>query len=237
MATDFREQQSSQTVSSELPFSNSGAATGRALVKKEKGKPLQKKRKIAKAASEIVKAQSEDPIFFTVAESKSGENRKTKNIRGTETSKTSSINISLESRRYIGNKAKLASWIIEIIKTETKNTNSFADVFAGTGSVSKTALNHFKTVIINDILHSNNIIYKAFFSVGFKDDKKIASLLNKYNCLDPNEIQDNYFSLNFGGKFFDYNSAKLIGHIRGDIEAEKNDLTEKEYSVLLTTLI
>lgn len=62
MATDFREQQSSQTVSPELPFSNSGAATGRALVKKEKSKPTQTKRKIAKTVGERAKAQSEEAL-------------------------------------------------------------------------------------------------------------------------------------------------------------------------------
>lgn len=145
--------------------------------------------------------------------------------------------VNLESRRYIGSKAKLTDWIIKTIKSETNGGRSFADIFAGTASVSKAAFNHFENVIINDNLYSNNIIYNAFFAAGQRNDEKIALILNAYNLLDPEKIEDNYFSKNFGGKFFDYNSALLIGHIREDIERRKNDLTSKEYNILLATLI
>jgi hypothetical protein len=76
--------------------------------------------------------------------------------------------ISLESRRYIGSKSKLTDWIIGEIKKEAKGAKSLIDIFAGTGSVSKAAFGYFDTVIINDILHSNNVIYKAFFAPGRK---------------------------------------------------------------------
>ncbi len=74
--------------------------------------------------------------------------------------------ISLESRRYIGSKAKLTNWIIGTILQETKNVNSLIDIFAGTACVSKAAFSNFNKVIINDNLFSNNIIYKAFFQIG-----------------------------------------------------------------------
>ena len=50
-------------------------------------------------------------------------------------------------------------------------------------------------------------------------------------------MSDNYFSINYGGKYFDENSAKLIGHIRNVIEDIKPTLTEKEYCILLASLI
>ncbi|MHB1657672.1 MAG: DNA adenine methylase, partial [Burkholderiales bacterium] len=145
--------------------------------------------------------------------------------------------IKLESRRYIGNKSKLANWIIETILTQTGNCNSFFDIFAGTATVSKRAFDYFKKVVVNDILYSNNVIHKAFFEVGIWDRKKIEDLLWQYNILNPNDLRENYFSENFGGKFFDYNNAKIIGYIREDIENKKAHLTEKEYSILLATLI
>ena len=80
--------------------------------------------------------------------------------------------IKLESRRYIGNKSKLADWIINIILTQTENCHSFLDIFAGTATVSKRAFAYFQKVIVNDILYSNNIIYKAFFEAGIWDKKK-----------------------------------------------------------------
>lgn len=145
--------------------------------------------------------------------------------------------IKLESRRYIGSKSKLTNWIIKTILAQAENCSSFFDVFAGTAIVSKVACQHFQKVIVNDILYSNNIIYKAFFEVGVWNRKKIENLIAQYNALNPNKLGENYFSENFGDKFFDYNNAKIIGHIREDIENKKPNLTEKEYCILLATLI
>ena len=145
--------------------------------------------------------------------------------------------IKLESRRYIGNKAKLTNWIMNIIEKETKNAESFIDIFAGTAIVSQAALKKYKKVIINDLLYSNNIIYKAFFLKGNCDKEKLEDFIHKYNSINSNTLDDNYFSENFGNKFFEQNIAKKIGFIRQDIEDEKENLTEKEYNVLLATLI
>jgi len=145
--------------------------------------------------------------------------------------------IALESRRYIGSKAKLIDWIIQTIKKETTDVHSFFDVFAGTGVVTKAALSHFDEVTTNDFLHSNNIIYKAFFGNGDWSEEKINEIITAYNNLNPDEIPDNYFSINFGGKYFEYEVAKLIGYIRQDIEDMKSGLTEKEYCILIATLI
>jgi adenine-specific DNA-methyltransferase len=38
----------------------------------------------------------------------------------------------LQSRRYIGNKAKLTDWIMEIIESETEGNGTFIDIFSGT---------------------------------------------------------------------------------------------------------
>lgn len=145
--------------------------------------------------------------------------------------------IALESRRYIGSKAKLINWIMETIKNEVSDAHTFFDVFAGTGVVTKAALGVYDYVFTNDFLHSNNIIYKAFFGNGDFDETKIGDYLDKYNGTDPDSIPENYFSINFGGKYFEHGVAKLIGHIRQDIEDNKTSLTEKEYCILLATLI
>lgn len=145
--------------------------------------------------------------------------------------------IALESRRYIGSKAKLINWIMETIKKETSNVRTFFDVFAGTGVVTKAALNTFNYVFTNDFLHSNNIIYKAFFGDGDFDEIKIGAFLDRYNELNPSDLPENYFSENFGDKYFEHEVAKLVGYIRQDIEDNKGNLTEKEYCILLATLI
>jgi adenine-specific DNA-methyltransferase len=145
--------------------------------------------------------------------------------------------INLESRRYIGSKAKLTSWIIETLLKETKNANSLIDIFAGTASVAKAASKHFSKIIINDILHANNVIYKAFFKGDYWEKDKIEKIIEEYNSIDPSPLNENYFSENFGDKFFDHLNAKKIGYLREDIEKRKVLLTEKEYSILLATLI
>jgi len=146
-------------------------------------------------------------------------------------------NLNIESRRYIGSKAKLTDWIITTIKKETKNVKSFVDIFAGTASISKAASPYFEEIIINDILHANNIIYQAFFSKSEWSIEKLNSIIKFYNNLNPSILDDNYFSLNYGDKFFDYLNAKLIGYIREDIENKKSELTNKEYCILLSSLI
>ncbi len=145
--------------------------------------------------------------------------------------------IRLESRRYIGNKSKLTSWIFENIFNETIDCKSFFDVFAGTATITKNALNYFDSVITNDILFSNNVIYKAVFERSQWNKIKIEKLLSYYNTINPEVLEENYFSENFGNKFFDNQNSKLIGYIREDIENRREDLTEKEYNILLATLI
>lgn len=145
--------------------------------------------------------------------------------------------IALESRRYIGSKAKLIDWIMNTIKNETTDVSSFFDVFAGTGVVTKAALKEFSHVFTNDFLHSNNLIYKAFFGDGEYSESKICEYLDRYNAIDPETIPENYFSINYGGKYFEHEVAKLVGYIRQDIEDNKDSLTEKEYCILLATLI
>ena len=143
----------------------------------------------------------------------------------------------LESRRYIGNKAKLTRWIMNIINEHTGGFSSFFDVFAGTASVSKAAIPYADKIIMNDFLASNNIIYQAFFTEGIYDMNKLYSIIEYYNSIPPDSVEDNYFSDNFGDKFFDYKNSKLIGYIREDIEGKRNVLTSKEYAILLASLI
>ena len=144
--------------------------------------------------------------------------------------------IQLHNRRYIGNKHKLIEWIFSIINKECSG-NSFADVFAGTGVVSAVATKHFKKVLLNDFLHSNYIIYRAFFGKEAWDKNKINGIIKNYNNIYGGDLEDNYFSKNFGGKFFSNNSAKIIGFIRENIEENKNNLTEREYFMLIASLL
>ena len=144
---------------------------------------------------------------------------------------------SIENRRYIGNKAKLIDWIMEVIDEEASDAQSFCDVFAGTASVSSRAMTKYKEVVINDFLYSNHVIYNGFFADGVWNVDKLEEFIAKYNQVKAEDIGANYFSDNYGDKYFGMNLAKVIGYIRQDIENRKDELTAKEYNVLLSSLI
>lgn len=144
--------------------------------------------------------------------------------------------IQLHNRRYIGNKHKLIEWIFSIIRKECKG-ESFVDIFAGTGVVSAVATKHFEKVLLNDFLHSNYAIYRAFFGEEVWDKNKIDNIIKNYNNICGDDLENNYFSNNFGGKFFSNNSAKIIGFVRENIEKNKNNLTEREYYILIASLL
>ena len=125
------------------------------------------------------------------------------------------------NRRYTGSKYKLSSWISELI-AENCNGNSFCDIFAGTGIISYTMLDKMKKIYINDFLYSNEVIYKAFFDAAPYDKNLISEYCSRFQSLSADDIDENYISINFGGKFFSHSDAKLIGHIREVIESDKD---------------
>ncbi|MCU0652146.1 MAG: DNA repair protein RadC, partial [Candidatus Omnitrophica bacterium] len=141
----------------------------------------------------------------------------------------------LQNRRYIGNKYKLIDWIFSIVDKECQEKVSFTDIFAGTGVVAAVAARHFEKVILNDLLHSNYAIYQAFFSNGAWDMNKIDDIIRDYNNVDSDDLEDNYFSEYFGGKYFSHKSAKIIGFIRENIEENRNILSTREYYILIAS--
>lgn len=142
----------------------------------------------------------------------------------------------LHNRRYIGGKHKLIEWIFSVLSKECEG-NSFTDIFAGTGIVSAIAAKHFNEVILNDFLHSNHAIYQAFFSNEEWSPSKISNIIRDYNNIAGEDLEENYFSKNFGGKYFSKNSAKVIGFIRENLDENRANLTNREYYMLLASLL
>lgn len=149
---------------------------------------------------------------------------------------TKSRYFQIENRRYTGSKAKLGDWILDLISKECEG-KTFADIFAGTGIVSYFASNSFQEVIVNDFLLSNNFIYKGFFGKGKWDIGILNKIIQSYNTQSVEDLADNFFSKNYGKKYFGNNDSKKIGYIREDIERNRSKLTEKEYYILIASLI
>ncbi|MGL5955810.1 MAG: DNA adenine methylase [Brevinema sp.] len=141
----------------------------------------------------------------------------------------------INNRRYIGSKYKLINHIQDFVLTHCQDVNLVADIFGGTGIVTDLFRKIGKGTIVNDLLLSNYYIYTAFFSDLEYDKNKIQEIITEFNNIEL--ISDNYVSEHFGNAFFSYGNAKKIGYLREKIENIKFDLTEREYAILITSLV
>lgn len=126
---------------------------------------------------------------------------------------------------------------MQTIEAETTDIHSFCDIFAGTAIISDLAIQKYNKVLINDFLFSNNVIYKAFYGLGEVNEENLLKFIEVSNNLDSDKLDDNYFSINYGNKFFDWQTSKKIGYIRDLIEEKRDSFTEKEFCILLASLI
>lgn len=145
-------------------------------------------------------------------------------------------NFDIGNRRYIGGKSLLIKAIEESIPKKLMH-GVFCDIFSGTGVVAASQVNNFTKVVFNDILYSNEVIYKGFFGKGKFSTKKIEEFRNEVSIRITKSIKDNYFSKNFGGKYFSQKSARQIGFIRDFIDEDTYDLSPRERAILISSLI
>ena len=143
----------------------------------------------------------------------------------------------INQRRYLGNKSSILSFIEEIIKNEIGKFNSFCDIFAGTGSVGAYFNSKDRKIIVNDLLYHNYITMRAFLNDDNFDQKKVLSMIDELNSIKTDK--ENYFSINFGDRYFCKKNAKKIGAIREKIKKIflNNVINRKEKNILLTSLI
>ena len=113
----------------------------------------------------------------------------------------------IQSRRFLGNKYKLLSFIEQVISQECPNAKSLLDIFSGTGVVAYHFAPKMK-VITSDILYSNYLSNIAFLSKDDIDEKKLTDFIDKFNSLDTNSLSDNYMSNTFKDTYFSYQDCK-----------------------------
>ncbi len=143
--------------------------------------------------------------------------------------------ISINNRRYLGNKYKLLPFIKKVVQQECKGVNTVADIFAGTGAVASAFTD--KKLITNDIMYSNYICHLAWFSSEKYSTEKVIDLIKNYNSMTVNE--DNYMSEHFADTYFSLADCRKIGFIREDIEERyrKEEINQKERALLVTSLL
>ena len=145
--------------------------------------------------------------------------------------------IEINNRRYIGGKTKLLSHIKDAVYSTISGDFTFADLFSGTGVVAYEFATLGHKTIVNDILYSNVVAYKAWFSGEPYSEEKLQKEIDLFNSLEYDDLQENYLSSIYGDKYFSRNDAKKIGYIRDYIEENKTKYTEREYYILLTSLL
>ena len=80
-------------------------------------------------------------------------------------------------------------------------------------------------------------MYRAFFAQTEWNEEKVQAIIEEFNSVNLCKVRENYFSKNFGGKFFDMDTAKKVGYIREQLKRKQTTLTDKEYAVLMASLI
>jgi len=142
----------------------------------------------------------------------------------------------ISQRRYLGNKNSILPFINNIITNEIGHFNSLCDIFSGTGVVGNYFNKKDRQIISNDLLYHNFVSLNAFLNDQLFDKNKIQDFINNFNNIEINE--ENYFSINFGDRYFSQKISKKIGFIR--IEIKKlflnNSINRKEKDILLTSL-
>lgn len=146
------------------------------------------------------------------------------------------MTFNINSRRYLGNKYKLLSFIRKVVDENCKDINVVCDIFSGTGSVASAFID--KQLIVNDMMYSNYLAALAWFSAEQVDLDKLQGILDMVNTRDYSG-ENNYMSQNFSDTYFSAYTCKKIGWVREEIEKlyKENKINERERAVLITSLI
>lgn len=143
---------------------------------------------------------------------------------------------------YIGSKNKLSDFIISSIeKTVGTFKNAvFADIFAGTGIISRRLKGKVKKIISNDIEYYSYVMNRNY--IGNCKSINHIPLLEKLNNLNGKQgfiFKEYCPSGNKNRNYFTDFNGKKIDAIRKEIELylKKAIITEDEYYFLLTSLL
>ena len=143
---------------------------------------------------------------------------------------------------YIGSKNKLSDFIIQSIEKNTGGleNKTFAELFAGTGIISRKIKSRVKQIIVNDIEYYSYILLKNY--IDNNRSFEYEYLIEKLNRLKGKSgfIYKNYcMGSNSGRNYFTDGNGKKIDSIRQKINFwfRQNEITEDQYYFLLASLL
>lgn len=138
--------------------------------------------------------------------------------------------------------------INDIINHCTENVQSIADVFSGTGVVSRCLKNRGYTVYSNDILYFSYVLNKGALEKNTPITPELRDIIAHLNNLSEKNahwfdintafIYQNYSpNENCNRMYFQNKNALKIDLIRQEIERLKSQITDADYFYLLSLLI
>lgn len=143
---------------------------------------------------------------------------------------------------YIGSKNKLADFIVKSIENTVGSLNGkvFAEIFGGTGIISRKIKKSVKKVIVNDLEYYSFVLLRNY--IGNHKELNLSSFIDELNNIKGTEgfIYKNYCVNSTSERnYFSQENGKKIDSIRIKIEKWKNEkkITEDVYFNLLATLI
>ena len=156
--------------------------------------------------------------------------------------------------RFIGCKNNLIDNIAELINNECKDSTTFCDIFAGTGTVGNFFKSKYK-IISNDLLYFSYCIQRGiikvnselnFYNLDFITSKenRVEAVISYLNQLDVSSyngrknISKRYSPLG-GRMYLTENNALKIDYMRETIETwhDENRITDDEYFYLIACMI
>lgn len=152
--------------------------------------------------------------------------------------------------RFIGGKALIMPYILDLIDKKTNRIKTVSDLFSGSGIVSKTLKSYGFKVISNDLMYFSYVLLKGSISLNrqpsFKGLKKIEPI-EYLNSIDLNgyskHISNLFIYENYSPKgnrmYFTEKNAIKIDLIRQKIEEWKSEeiINDDEYYYLLACLL
>ncbi len=155
---------------------------------------------------------------------------------------------------YIGSKLRLSDWIIQTITEKYNKSNPskplsqtiFAELFAGTGIISRKLKPFVNQIIANDLEPYSYVLLKNYIeNTKAIPNERIVFLIEELNNLSIKEQKDGFIYKNYcqgsGSQrlYFSDDNGKKIDVIRQKLEEWKlnNFVSQSEYFFLLTSLL
>jgi adenine-specific DNA-methyltransferase len=137
------------------------------------------------------------------------------------------------TRKYLGSKRLLRTWIADRICESAGVPGTFLDGFFGTGAISfAMACRGVSRIIAVDTLRSNCVILRGFTA----ESSRLPSLIDRLNSLPP---RPGYIAENYASTYFTLENCLRMDAARSEIHRlrSEGEITESEHDALLAAFL